>query len=65
MKLKTITFTVQIQADMNERLGTRKKLATDLCQDINRILSNYEGMLGGAQIISNAKAIKTTSTPED
>ena len=34
--MKTITFTVQIQADINERPGTKKKLASDLCQDINR-----------------------------
>ena len=64
-KMKTIIFTVQIQADINERPGTKKKLATDLCQDINRILVNYEGMLGGAQIMPKPTNIKIASTPED
>jgi hypothetical protein len=65
MKRKTITFTVQIQADINERPGTKEKIATDLCQDINCTLANYDGMLGGAQIIPKPKNIRITSTPED
>ena len=64
-KMKTITFTVQIQADIKERPGTKKKPAADLCQDINRILTNYEGMLGGAQIMPKPTNIKIDTTPED
>jgi hypothetical protein len=63
--METITFTVQIQTDIHERPGTKKKLATDLCQDINRILANYEGMLGGAQLVPEPKKIKITPTPKD
>jgi hypothetical protein len=63
--MKTISFTVRIQADVNERPGAKKKLAADLCQDINRILTNFDGMLGGAQIMPKPKNIKITSTPED
>ena len=65
MKRKIITFTVQIQADIHERPGTKKTLATDLCQDINRILTDYDGMLGGAQLMAEPKSIKITSTPHD
>ena len=39
---KPVTFTVQIQADMHERPVTKQQLATDLCQDIIRILQRYE-----------------------
>ena len=49
--MNAITFTVHIQANINEQPDTKEKLATDLCQDINRILTNYDGMLGGAQIM--------------
>ncbi len=65
MKLKIITFTVQIQADINERPGSKEKIATELCEDINRILTKYDGMLGGAQIIPKPNDIKITSTPKD
>ena len=65
MKRKVITFTVQIQADINERPGRKEKLAKDLCYDINRILTNYEGMLGGAQILPGTKNVEITSAPED
>jgi hypothetical protein len=56
--MKTITFTVQIQADIHERPGKKEKIATDLCQYINRILTKYDGMLGGAQIMPNQRASK-------
>jgi hypothetical protein len=64
-EMKTITFTVQIQADINERPETKEKIATDLCYDINRTLANYEGLLGGAQIMPKPKNIKITSTPKN
>jgi len=61
MKRKIITLTVQLQADINDRPGTKEKIATDLCYDINRTLTNYEAMLGGVQIMSQPKAIKIES----
>jgi hypothetical protein len=65
MKRKTITFTVQIQADINERPGSKEKVATELCYDINRTLANYERLLGGAQMMPKPKNIKITSPPGD
>ena len=52
-------------ADIQNRPGTTEKLATELCQDINRILTRYDRMLGGAQIMPKPKDIKTASTPKD
>jgi hypothetical protein len=64
MKRKIITFTVQIQADVLAPAGRKERLASELCYDMNRILTEYDGVLGGAQILPVPKAIKITSTPE-
>ncbi len=63
--MKSITFTVKIQADFNERdLGNTSK-TRQLCRDINEILARYDAMTGGAQIISRPKTIMVTTTAED
>ena len=49
--MRTITFTVDIQADCPKRSRTPKAVALKLCQDINDILTKYDGVTGGAQII--------------
>jgi hypothetical protein len=49
--MKSITFTVQIQADFPRRSRTPKAVALKLCDDINNILAQYDGVTGGAQII--------------
>ena len=62
MKRRTVTFTVQIQTDVYGQPGKKQqKIASELCDDINRILANYEGTLGGAQIMSEPKGIKIDS----
>jgi hypothetical protein len=43
----------------------KERLASELCYDINRILTDYDGMLGGAQLMAEPKTIKITSTPKD
>jgi hypothetical protein len=37
--MKSITFTVQIQADCPDRSPAKKTTAIKLCQDINEILA--------------------------
>ena len=49
--MKSITFTVQIQADYPKGSRTQKAVALKLCHDINNILAQYDGVTGGAQII--------------
>jgi hypothetical protein len=63
--MKSITFTVQIQADLPKRSRSPKAVALKLCQDINNILAKYDGMTGGAQIIPARRNIKVTTTPND
>ena len=60
MKLNTITFTVQIQADIPERPGSKREIAIEPCGNINQVLTNVDGMLGGAQILPEPKAVKIT-----
>ena len=56
--MKSITFTVQIQADFNERGLSKTARAKELCQQINEILAVYDETTGGAQIMSTPKVIK-------
>ena len=62
--MKTITFTVQIQADCNGSGSAKKAIALRLCHDINIILTKYEGMTGGAQIIPMPKNINVSTTTD-
>lgn len=63
--MKSITFTVQIQADFNERGLSKTAKAKELCQQINEILTTYDDTTGGAQILSRPKSIKVVTTPEN
>ena len=64
--MKSITFTVQIQADFFDHKQIGKKAAAIwLCKDINQILAKYDGSTGGAQIIHEPKEIKVTKDWED
>ena len=63
--MRTITFTVQIQADRPRGSRTRKAVALKLCQDINDILTEYAGVTGAAQIIPAPRKITLTNTPDD
>jgi hypothetical protein len=63
--MKTITFTVQIQADLPRGSRTEKAVVLKLCHDINAILTTYDGVTGGAQIIPSPRNIKLDTTPED
>ena len=49
--MKSITFTMQIQADYPKGSRTKKAVALQLCHEINTILTKYDGVTGGAQII--------------
>jgi hypothetical protein len=63
--MKSITFTVQIQADHPKGSRTKKAVALKLCDDINDTLTNYNGMTGGPQIIPKPRNVKVTTTPGD
>ena len=63
--MKSITFTVEIQADFNEADLKKTSKTRQLCRDINEILAKYDGMIGGAQIISRPKIIKVSNLTED
>jgi hypothetical protein len=63
--MKSITFTVEIQADCPDRVPARKATAIKLCDDINNILAIHEGETGGAQIFPEPRNIKVTTTPDD
>ncbi len=63
--MKTITFTVQIQADYPRSRQTQAAVALKLCDDINTILTSYEDETGGAQIFPPPSKIKLTTTPDD
>jgi hypothetical protein len=63
--MKTITFTVEIQADYPEGRQTKKAVALKLCDEINTILTCYQGETGAAQIMSVPRKIKLTTLPED
>ena len=56
--MKTITFTLQIQADYPKGSGTKRAVALKLCHNINNILAQYDGAIGGAQIIPAPRNIK-------
>jgi len=62
--MKTITFTVQIQADLPQGGQTKKAAALKLCEEINEILITYAGVTGGAQIMPPPREIKLTTTPD-
>jgi hypothetical protein len=62
--MKSITFTVQIQADYPKGSRTSKAVALKLCDDINTILTSYEDETGGAQIFPPPRKIKITTTPD-
>lgn len=63
--MKSITFTVQIQADFNQRGLRKTPKAKELCRQINEILTTYDSMTSGARIMSRPKAIKVMGTPDD
>jgi hypothetical protein len=63
--MRTITFTVQIQADYSKGSRTKKAVALKLCHDINTILTKYDGVTGGAQIIPAPTNIKGATMPDD
>lgn len=63
--MKSITFTVQIQSDFNERGLGKTPRAKELCHQINEILTTHYGAIAGAQIMSCPKASKVIATPED
>ena len=62
--MKSITFTVQIQADYPRGSRPQKAVALKLCDDINNFLAKYDGETGGAQIIPTPRNIKVTMTPD-
>ena len=62
--MRTITFTVQIQADYPQDSQSPKAVALKLCDDINTILISYEDETGGAQIFPPPRKIKLTVKPE-
>jgi hypothetical protein len=62
--MKSITFTVQIQADYPQGSRTPKAVALKLCDDINTILTSHEDETGGAQIFPPPRDIKLTTTPD-
>lgn len=62
--MKSITFTVQIQADFNERGLSKQSKARKLFHTINEILAAHDGTTGGAQIISPPRAIEVNTTKE-
>ena len=62
--MKSITFTVQIQADCPDRAAAKKATAAKLCHDINNILVDYDGVTGGAQILPAPRNIKVTTKPD-
>ena len=62
--MRTITFTVQIQADYPQDGQTPKAEALKLCDDINTILTGYEDEIGGAQIFPPPRKFKLTTTPD-
>ncbi len=62
--MKSITFTVQIQADYPKDSRTPKAVALKLCDDLNNILAIYDGETGGAQIFPPPRNIQVTTTPE-
>lgn len=59
--MKLLTFTVQIRAEFydHQQIG-RYEAAHLLCQDINTILTKYDGSTGSAQIIHGPRNIKVT-----
>jgi hypothetical protein len=63
--MKSITFTVQIQADYPQGSQTPKAVALKLCQDINEILAKFDAITGGAQIIPAPRNIRVATTPND
>jgi hypothetical protein len=63
--MRSITFTVQIQADLPKGSRTPKAVALKLCDDINNILAIYDGETGGAQIFPPPRNIKVTTTSDD
>jgi hypothetical protein len=63
--VRTITFTVQIQADHPKRSRTRTTVALKLCHDINNILAQYDGVTGAAQIMPTPRKNKLTTMPDD
>jgi hypothetical protein len=63
--VKTITFTVQIQADLPQASQTPTAVTRKLCDNINNILAKHDGMIGGAQIIPAPRSIKVATMPDD
>jgi hypothetical protein len=55
--MKSVIFTVQIQVDFPKRSRSPKAVALNLCHDLNMILAKYDGLTGGAQIISAPRNI--------
>lgn len=63
--MKSITFTVQVQADFAERVLGKTAKARQLCRHINNILLKYESGTGGAQLIGAPRRITIRNIPWD
>ncbi|MEI8041232.1 MAG: hypothetical protein WCL11_07480 [Verrucomicrobiota bacterium] len=61
--MKLLTFTVQVRAEFydHQQIG-RHEAAHLLCQDINTILTKYDGSTGSAQLIHGPRNIKVTDS---
>jgi hypothetical protein len=61
--MKILTFTVRIRAEFydSDQIGP-KQAAILLCQDINKILTLYDGSTGSAQIVRRPANIKVTGS---
>ena len=61
--MKLLVFNVQIRAEFYDyqQIG-RNEAAHLLCQDINTILTKYDGSTGSAQIIHGPRNIKATDS---
>ncbi len=61
--MKLLTFTVQVRAEFydHQQIGSHEA-AHLLCQDINTILTKYDGSTGSAQLIHGPRNIKVTDS---
>ena len=61
--MRLLTFTVQVRAEFydHQQIG-RHEAAHLLCQDINTILTKYDGSTGSAQIVHGPRNIRVTDS---
>ena len=59
--MRLLTFIVQVRAEFydHQQIGSHEA-AHLLCQDINTLLTKYDGSTGSAQIIGGPRKIKVT-----